>query len=79
MRTWYDMTLHLLRDLEAAARIAVDKLPANAARRIACMEPNDIPLLLEDDLAERCNVDGADFLRREIHRLCCDRAGMKAA
>jgi hypothetical protein len=73
------MKADLLRDLEAAALTAVESLAPTAVRRVACMHPSDIPLLLENTLADRCNDDAAKFLRGEIHRLCCERAGLLAA
>ncbi len=73
------MPLDLIRDPEEAARIAVSGLPEHSIRRIACMCPHHIPLLLEDDLEERCGPDGAEYLQHEIHKLCCERAGVKAA
>jgi hypothetical protein len=40
------------------------------------MEPSQIPLLFKNELAEPTTMDA---LQREIHRLCVERANIRAA
>jgi hypothetical protein len=68
--------LHYIRHV---AKTAVRDLSDAQARRIACMAAEDIPLVLASDVYDRCHHDGFGFLRREIHRICCLRAGVVAA
>jgi len=73
------MTPEAQRYIRHVAKSAVQELADSQVRRIACMVAEDIPLLLATDVYERCHDDGFGLLRREIHRMCCERAGLLAA
>ncbi len=73
------MSPHAEKYIRHVATTAVRALSDAQVRRIACMPADDIPLLLASDVYERCHSDGFGLLREEIHRICCERAGLREA